>query len=92
MGVAPVMISECRIDLWQLRSHSTRSPRETMPCQTILLDVDVPPTTKSVSSDPKMRAALRSPAAMGPVWSRSEPRAPTETETSERSVFSPKNS
>ena len=86
------MISECRIDLWQLRSHSTRSPRPTVPCQTILLAVEVPPTTKKVSSAPKMRAALRSPSAIGPVWSSSEPRLPTETEMSDRRVFSPKNS
>ena len=38
------------------------------------------------------RAAFLSPAAIGPVWSSSEPSAPTDTETSERSVFSPKNS
>ncbi len=60
------MIRECRIDLWQLRSHRTRSPRATVPCQTILFAVEVPPTTKSVSSEPKMRAALRSPSAIGP--------------------------
>ena len=86
------MISECRIDLWQLRSHRTRSPRPTMPCQTILFAVDVPPTTNSVSSAPKIRAALRSPSAIGPVWSSSEPSLPTDTEMSERKVFSPKNS
>ena len=47
-----------------------------MPCQTILLAVEVPPTTNSVSSVPKMRAALRSPSAIGPVWSSSEPSSP----------------
>jgi len=53
------MINECKIDLWQLRSQRTMSPRLTVPCQTILFAVEVPPTTNKVSSAPKMRAAFR---------------------------------
>ncbi|MOA19027.1 hypothetical protein D3C78_1393790 [compost metagenome] len=45
-GMAPVMISECSSDLWQLRSTNTTSPRATVPCQTILLAVEVPLVTK----------------------------------------------
>ena len=37
-------------------------------------------------------AAFRSPSAIGPVWSRREPSLPTDTEMSDRKVFSPKNS
>ena len=45
-GIAPVMMIECRIDLWQLRSTTTISPGATVECQTILFDVDVPLVTK----------------------------------------------
>ena len=90
-GMAPVMMIECRIDLWQLRSTSTRSSRPTMECQTILFAVEVPLITKKVWSAPKLRAARASASASGPVWSSSEPSSGTDTDKSERSVFSPKN-
>ncbi len=45
-GIAPVMMIECRIDLWQLRSTTTMSPGATVECQTILLEVEVPLVTK----------------------------------------------
>ena len=66
-GIAPVIVIACRIDLWQLRSTSTMSPGATVPCQTILFEVDVPLVTKNTWSALKMRAALRSDAAIGPV-------------------------
>ena len=66
-GIAPVMMIECRIDLWQLRSTMTMSPAATVECQTILFEVEVPLVTKNRWSALKMRAALRSDAATGPV-------------------------
>ena len=45
-GTAPVMIIECKIDLWQLRSTTTMSPLATVECQTILFEVEVPLVTK----------------------------------------------
>ncbi|MNT54525.1 hypothetical protein D3C72_1916940 [compost metagenome] len=90
-GMAPVMISACTTDLWQLRSTSTRSSRPTIACQTILFAVEVPLITKKVWSAPKLRAARRSASASGPVWSSSEPSSGTDTDRSERRVFSPKN-
>ena len=45
-GIAPVMMMECRMDLWQLRSTTTTSPGATAWCHTILFDVDVPLVTK----------------------------------------------
>ena len=90
-GIAPVIVIACRIDLWQLRSTSTMSPGATVPCQTILFDVDVPLVTKNTWSALKMRAALRSEAATGPVWSSSWPSSSTALQTSARSMFSPKN-
>ncbi|MNC26732.1 hypothetical protein D3C75_748750 [compost metagenome] len=66
-GMAPVMMIACTTDLWQLRSTSTRSSRPTMACQTILLAVEVPLITKKVWSAPKLRAALASASAKGPV-------------------------
>ena len=45
-GIAPVMMMECRIDLWQLRSTTTMSPGATVECQTILFEVEVPLVTK----------------------------------------------
>src|SRR5438445_71769 len=57
-GMAPVMMMECRMDLWQLRSTTTISPGATVECQTILLEVDVPLVTKYRWSQWKMRAAL----------------------------------
>ncbi len=45
-GIAPVMMMECRMDLWQLRSTTTTSPGATVWCQTILLEVEVPLVTK----------------------------------------------
>ncbi len=66
-GTAPVMISECSSDLWQLRSTNTTSPRATVPCHTILLAVDVPLVTKKVWSAPKLRAASSSASLIGPV-------------------------
>ena len=45
-GTAPVMMIECRIDLWQLRSTTTTSPGATVWCHTILLLVLVPLVTK----------------------------------------------
>ena len=89
-GMAPVMISECSKDLWQLRSTNTTSPRATVPCQTILLAVEVPLVTKKVWSEPKFLAASVSAWRMGPVWSSSEPSSGTEIDKSLRSVFSPK--
>ncbi|MCY1243287.1 hypothetical protein D9M69_244780 [compost metagenome] len=89
--MAPVMMIEWRMDLWQLRSTSTRSSRPTIECQTILFAVDVPLMTKKVWSAPKLCAALASASASGPVWSSREPSSGTDTERSERSVFSPKN-
>ena len=59
-GIAPHMMIECRIDLWQLRSTTTTSPGATVWCHTILLDVLVPLVTKKQWSALKMRAALRS--------------------------------
>ena len=90
-GIAPVMMIECRIDLWQLRSTTTTSPGATVEFQTILFDVDVPLVTKNRWSALKMRAALRSDAATGPVWSSSWPSSSTALQTSARSMFSPKN-
>ncbi|MNT17034.1 hypothetical protein D3C72_1521640 [compost metagenome] len=87
--MAPVMMIEWTMDLWQLRSTSTRSSRPTMECQTILLAVEVPLVTKKVWSAPKFRAALASASASGPVWSSSEPSSGTEIDRSLRSVFSP---
>lgn len=81
----------CRIDLWQLRSTTTMSPGATLACHTILFEVDVPLVTKNMWSEPKMRAALRSEAATGPVWSSSWPSSSTALQTSARSMFSPKN-
>ncbi len=63
----PSSMIACRIDLWQLRSTTTMSPGATVACQTILFDVDVPLVTKNRWSALKMRAALRSDAATGPV-------------------------
>ena len=85
------MMIECSTDLWQLRSTSTRSSRPTMECQTILFAVDVPLITKKVWSAPKLRAARASASANGPVWSSNEPNSGTDTDKSERKVFSPKN-
>ena len=45
-GIAPHMMIECRMDLWQLRSTTTMSPGATVECQTILFEVDVPLVTK----------------------------------------------
>ena len=45
-GIAPDMMIECRIDLWQLRSTTTMSPGATVECQTILFEVEVPLVTK----------------------------------------------
>src|ERR1700754_998943 len=67
------------------------SPGATVACQTILFDVDVPLVTKNRWSALKMRAALRSDAATGPVWSSSCPSSSTALQTSARSMFSPKN-
>ena len=66
-GTAPVIMMECKIDLWQLRSTTTMSPFATVECQTILLEVEVPLVTKKQWSAPKILAALRSEAATGPV-------------------------
>src|SRR5512141_1662434 len=66
-GTAPVIMIACRMDLWQLRSTTTMSSGATIECHTILLDVDVPLVTKNRWSALKMRAALRSEAATGPV-------------------------
>ncbi len=66
-GTAPVMINACSSDLWQLRSTNTTSPRATVPCQTILLAVEVPLVTKKVWSAPKLRAASSSASLIGPV-------------------------
>ncbi len=68
-GIAPVMMIACRIDLWQLRSTTTTSPGATQWCHTILFEVLVPLVTKKQWSALKMRAALRSESATGPVWS-----------------------
>ena len=51
----------------------------------------VPLVTKKQWSALKMRAALRSLAATGPVWSSSWPSSSTALQTSARSMFSPKN-
>ena len=88
-GMPPVMISECSSDLWQLRSTNTMSPRATVPCQTILLAVEVPLVTKKVWSAPKLRAASASASRIGPVWSSREPSSGTEIDRSLRKVFSP---
>ena len=90
-GIAPVMMIACRIDLWQLRSTTTTSPGATVWCHTILLDVLVPLVTKKQWSALKMRAALRSLAATGPVWSSNCPSSSTALQTSARNMFSPKN-
>ena len=45
-GIAPVIIIECKTDLWQLRSTTTTSPGATVEFQTILLEVEVPLVTK----------------------------------------------
>src|SRR3972149_5619911 len=66
-GTAPVIMMECRMDLWQFRSTTTMSSGATVECHTILLEVDVPLVTKNKWSALKMRAALRSEAATGPV-------------------------
>jgi hypothetical protein len=85
------MMIACRIDLWQLRSTTTMSFGATVECQTILFEVDVPLVTKNRWSHLKMRPALRSEAATGPVWSSSWPNSSTALQTSARSMFSPKN-
>ena len=90
-GTAPVMMIECRMETWQLRSTTTTSPGATVWCQTILFDVLVPLVTKKQWSALKMRAALCSDAATGPVWSSSWPSSSTALQTSARSMFSPKN-
>ena len=79
------------MDLWQLRSTTTMSSGATVECQTILFEVEVPLVTKNRWSELKMRAALRSEAATGPVWSSSWPNSSTALHTSARSMFSPKN-
>jgi hypothetical protein len=56
-----------------------------------LFEVLVPLVTKKQWSALKMRAALRSDAAIGPVWSSSWPSSSTLLQTSARSMFSPKN-
>ena len=66
-GIAPVMVIACSTDTWQLRSTTTMSPGATLACHTILFDVEVPLVTKKQWSALKMRAALRSAAATGPV-------------------------
>jgi hypothetical protein len=90
-GIAPVMVIACSTETWQLRSTTTMSPGATLACQTILFDVDVPLVTKKQWSALKMRAALRSASATGPVWSRSCPSSSTALQTSARNMFSPKN-
>ena len=90
-GIAPVIVIACSTDTWQLRSTTTMSSGATLACQTILFDVDVPLVTKKQWSALKMRAALRSAAATGPVWSSSCPSSSTALQTSARSMFSPKN-
>ncbi len=85
------MMMACRMDLWQLRSTTTMSPGATVECQTILFEVEVPLVTKNRWSALKMRAALRSEAATGPVWSSNWPSSSTALQTSARSMFSPKN-
>src|SRR5690606_15791407 len=85
------MMIEWRMDLWQLRSTTTMSPGATVVCHTILFEVEVPLVTKYRWSQLKMRAALRSEAATGPVWSSSCPSSSTALQTSARSMFSPKN-
>ena len=89
--MAPVMMMECSTDLWQLRSTTTMSPGATVEFHTILFEVEVPLVTKYKWSQLKMRAALRSDAATGPVWSSSWPSSSTALQTSARSMFSPKN-
>ena len=66
-GIAPIIMIECKTDLWLFRSTITISPAATVECQTILFDVEVPFVTKYKWSTPKIRAALRSLAATGPV-------------------------
>ncbi len=90
-GIAPVIVIACSTDTWQLRSTTTMSSGATFACQTILFDVDVPLVTKKQWSALKIRAALRSDAATGPVWSSSCPSSSTALQTSARSMFSPKN-
>src|SRR3989344_2048451 len=90
-GAAPVKMMECSTDLWQLRSTTTMSPGATVEFQTILLEVEVPLVTKYKWSQLYMRAALRSDAATGPVWSNNWPSSSTALQTSARSMFSPKN-
>lgn len=65
--MAPVIVIACRMDLWQLRSTTTTSPAATLACQTTLLEVEVPLVTKKQWSAWKMRAALISDSATGPV-------------------------
>ncbi len=86
------MTMACMIDLWQLRSTSTTSPRRTAEWKTILLAVEVPFVTNMVRSAPKMWAAAASASPTGPLCSISEPNSATETDRSLRRVFSPKNS
>ena len=90
-GIAPIIMIEWMTDLWQLRSTRTTSPGATVECQTILLEVEVPLVTKNRWSALKIRAALRSLATTGPVWSRSCPSSSTALQTSARNMFSPKN-
>ena len=90
-GIAPVMMMAWRIDLWQLRSTTTTSLGATVWCHTILLLVLVPLVTKKQWSALKIRAALRSEAATGPVWSSNCPSSSTALQTSARNMFSPKN-
>ena len=67
MGVAPVIMRECKIDLWQLRSHRTRSPLRDHAVPDNLVGCRCAADHEQRFVDPKMRVALRSPSAIGPV-------------------------
>ncbi len=81
-GTAPVMMIECRIDLWQLRSTTTMSPDATVECQTILFEVDVPLVTKKQWSALKIRAALRFRGSHGARMVEQLPSSSTALQTS----------
>ena len=90
-GIAPVMMIACRMDLWQLRSTTTMSPGATVRVPDDLVRGGGAVGDEEQWSALKMRAALRSEAATGPVWSSSWPSSSTALQTSARSMFSPKN-
>src|SRR5690606_1214531 len=91
-GMAPVRVIACRIDLGRLRATSATPSRVTKARQMLVLAAEGPLASSRLWSAPQVRAGVASAAAMGPLWSSSEPSPGTDTDRSERRVFSPKKS